>query len=151
MSESPWVTLSRRQKRAERQQYVQNPNTVTRPSPGVASKVCTVSGDFRQSQRNDPSLKNAWQQALNPEEHAHTRVGGHELVRKKARERVRGSKGKEIKAAQQEPGLRKERENEVKILQGQYNRERRENTREKEQRKTKKQPFQNRKEKENHR
>ncbi|KAJ1088872.1 hypothetical protein NDU88_002026 [Pleurodeles waltl] len=186
MSRSPRVTLSRRQKRIQRQQYVQKPNTVTRPSPGVASKVCTVSGDFRQSQRDDPSLKNAWQQALNPEEHAtnatltdahyeqllhviegyrdvfsklpgrthlaehpirtknetisrqrpyrvpevkHKAVGGHDLGQKKAPERVRGSEGQAIKAAQQEPGLREERENEV-LLQGQYNQERKENTRE---------------------
>ncbi|KAJ1144114.1 hypothetical protein NDU88_010416 [Pleurodeles waltl] len=53
---------------------------------------------------------------------AESGVGGHELGRTNARERVRGSKGQEIKAAQQEQDLRKERENEVQILQGQYKR-----------------------------
>ncbi|KAJ1178903.1 hypothetical protein NDU88_004144 [Pleurodeles waltl] len=61
--------LSKRQKRIQRQQYVQNPNKTTRVAPGIPGKVYTVAGDFRQSQRDDPSLKNAWQQALNHEEH----------------------------------------------------------------------------------
>ncbi|KAJ1149991.1 hypothetical protein NDU88_002789 [Pleurodeles waltl] len=69
VSRNPRDHLSKRQKRIQRQQYAQKPNETTRLGPGVTGKVCTVAGDFRQSQRDDPSLKNAWQQALNHEEH----------------------------------------------------------------------------------
>ncbi|KAJ1176042.1 hypothetical protein NDU88_001326 [Pleurodeles waltl] len=70
VSRTPKITLSKREKRVQRQHYTQKNNTPPEPSSRVASRVCTIPGEFWQSQRDDPSLKNAWQQALNPEERA---------------------------------------------------------------------------------
>ncbi|KAJ1138355.1 hypothetical protein NDU88_004742 [Pleurodeles waltl] len=70
ISRDPKVSLTRRQKRVQRQQYMQTYETQPSNGPAVASKVCTIAGDFRQSQQDDPSLRNAWQQAMNPEEQA---------------------------------------------------------------------------------
>ncbi|KAJ1170166.1 hypothetical protein NDU88_002047 [Pleurodeles waltl] len=59
--------LSKRQKRAQSQQHWEENQGNTDP-PGITGKVCTVAGDFRQKQREDPSLKNAWEKALSREE-----------------------------------------------------------------------------------
>ncbi|KAJ1159501.1 hypothetical protein NDU88_000008 [Pleurodeles waltl] len=68
-SQHPRKHLSKRQKRIQRQQYAVKDYEVTKMDPGATGKVYTVAGDFRQSQRDNPSLKNPWQQALNHEEH----------------------------------------------------------------------------------
>ncbi|KAJ1143223.1 hypothetical protein NDU88_009534 [Pleurodeles waltl] len=50
------VILSKRQKREQRRYYAQNPL----PQDGhmVTGTVCTITGDFRQNQKEDPTLKN---------------------------------------------------------------------------------------------
>ncbi|KAJ1117486.1 hypothetical protein NDU88_005686 [Pleurodeles waltl] len=50
--------LSKRQKRAQRQQHWEE-NRGNTDKPRITGKVYTVAGDFRQKQREDPSLKNA--------------------------------------------------------------------------------------------
>ncbi|KAJ1085401.1 hypothetical protein NDU88_005533 [Pleurodeles waltl] len=59
--------LSRKEKREQRQKYL-NPLTpeTSEPVPQTAT-VLTIAGSFRQTQREDPTLKNAWQQALHPD------------------------------------------------------------------------------------
>ncbi|KAJ1162227.1 hypothetical protein NDU88_002696 [Pleurodeles waltl] len=69
---------SKRQKRIQWQQYAKKAYEPTKMNPGATGKVYTVAGDFRQSQRYDPSLKNAWQQALNHEENVLLVVGEEE-------------------------------------------------------------------------
>ncbi|KAJ1188366.1 hypothetical protein NDU88_005127 [Pleurodeles waltl] len=59
--------LSKQQKRAQRQQNWEG-NRGNTDTPGITGKVYTVVGDFRQKQREDPSLKNAWAKALSSEE-----------------------------------------------------------------------------------
>ncbi|KAJ1190353.1 hypothetical protein NDU88_007091 [Pleurodeles waltl] len=59
---------SKQQKRIQHCQYAEKPFELTKKNPGATGKVYTVAGDFRQSQRDDPSLKNAWQQALKHED-----------------------------------------------------------------------------------
>ncbi|KAJ1118595.1 hypothetical protein NDU88_006786 [Pleurodeles waltl] len=59
--------LSRKQKREQRQEYHATPTPDShKPSPRAATVLTTV-GSFRQAQREDPTLKNAWQQALRPD------------------------------------------------------------------------------------
>ncbi|KAJ1149091.1 hypothetical protein NDU88_001909 [Pleurodeles waltl] len=69
VSQQPRIRLSKRQKRIQRQQYSIKDYEISKTNPGAIGKVYTVAGDFRQSQRDDPSLKNAWQKALHNEEH----------------------------------------------------------------------------------
>ncbi|KAJ1137838.1 hypothetical protein NDU88_004234 [Pleurodeles waltl] len=59
--------LSKRQKRAQRQQHWEE-NRGNTDTPGITGKVYTLAGDFRQKQREDHSLKNAWAKALSNEE-----------------------------------------------------------------------------------
>ncbi|KAJ1157020.1 hypothetical protein NDU88_009736 [Pleurodeles waltl] len=68
VSQRPKTQLSKRQKRTQRQQYSVKDYEVSKKDPGDTGKVYTVAGDFRQRQRDDSSLKNAWQQALRHEE-----------------------------------------------------------------------------------
>ncbi|KAJ1153116.1 hypothetical protein NDU88_005882 [Pleurodeles waltl] len=59
--------LSRKEKREQRQEY-QNPLTPETPEPvPQTDTVLTIAGTFRQAQREDPTLKNTWQQALHPD------------------------------------------------------------------------------------
>ncbi|KAJ1118703.1 hypothetical protein NDU88_006891 [Pleurodeles waltl] len=59
--------LSRKRKREQRLEY-QNPQSheITKTISQTAT-VLTIGGDFRQAQREDPTLKNAWQQVLHPD------------------------------------------------------------------------------------
>ncbi|KAJ1112129.1 hypothetical protein NDU88_000397 [Pleurodeles waltl] len=59
--------LSKQQKRLQKRQHWEENHGNTK-TPGVMGKVYTVAGDFRQSQREDPSLKNAWAKALSNKE-----------------------------------------------------------------------------------
>ncbi|KAJ1092575.1 hypothetical protein NDU88_005685 [Pleurodeles waltl] len=67
-NQPPKLRLSRQQKRIQRQQYWGKDYESNETTPGAMGKVYTVAGDFRQSQRDDPSLKNAWEKALSNEE-----------------------------------------------------------------------------------
>ncbi|KAJ1181399.1 hypothetical protein NDU88_006606 [Pleurodeles waltl] len=59
--------LSRKQKREQRREH-RNSLTLKIPAPTLhTAKVFTAVGNFRQAQREDPTLKNAWQQALHPD------------------------------------------------------------------------------------
>ncbi|KAJ1208980.1 hypothetical protein NDU88_004359 [Pleurodeles waltl] len=65
----PRIKLSRKQKREQRREYrnfrdLKNLDPTT--SPAV---ICTIKGDFRQCQHEDPTLKHAWHQALHPDGH----------------------------------------------------------------------------------
>ncbi|KAJ1201568.1 hypothetical protein NDU88_005376 [Pleurodeles waltl] len=68
-SRRPRVILSSKQKREQRQQYTQSQKGLKPNIPEAASIVCTITGDFQQRQHDDPTLKHAWQQALNLEDH----------------------------------------------------------------------------------
>ncbi|KAJ1163755.1 hypothetical protein NDU88_004208 [Pleurodeles waltl] len=68
-SRRPRVIPSRKQKREQRQNYIQTQKAPKSDIPEAASSVCTITGDFRQSQHDDPSLEHAWHQALNPDDH----------------------------------------------------------------------------------
>ncbi|KAJ1178017.1 hypothetical protein NDU88_003267 [Pleurodeles waltl] len=59
--------LSKRQKRAQRQQHWEE-NRGNTDTAGITGKVYTVAGNLRQKQREDPSLKNAWVKAHSSEE-----------------------------------------------------------------------------------
>ncbi|KAJ1119346.1 hypothetical protein NDU88_007532 [Pleurodeles waltl] len=65
-NQPPKLHLSKRQKRIQRRQYWGKDYESNKTTPGAMDKVYTVAGDFRQ--RDDPSLKNAWEKALSNEE-----------------------------------------------------------------------------------
>ncbi|KAJ1169877.1 hypothetical protein NDU88_001765 [Pleurodeles waltl] len=66
---TPRIKLSRKQKREQRRQYPLPRESRTTESQNPSAVICTITGDFRQSQHDDPKLKHAWQQALNPDNH----------------------------------------------------------------------------------
>ncbi|KAJ1218094.1 hypothetical protein NDU88_005680 [Pleurodeles waltl] len=62
------LKLSIKQKREQRREYhATTAPGLLEPAPQAATVLTTI-GSFRQAQREDPTLKNAWQQALNPDE-----------------------------------------------------------------------------------
>ncbi|KAJ1152497.1 hypothetical protein NDU88_005272 [Pleurodeles waltl] len=64
---TPRIKLSRKQKREQRQEH-RNLRDLRNldPTPHTATAF-TTTGDFRQAQHEDPTLKNAWHQALHPD------------------------------------------------------------------------------------
>ncbi|KAJ1181686.1 hypothetical protein NDU88_006888 [Pleurodeles waltl] len=59
--------LSKKQKREQKQGYWTNSDP-TKPSvTAVPKAIMSIAGRFRQAQREDPTLKNAWQIALAPD------------------------------------------------------------------------------------
>ncbi|KAJ1156144.1 hypothetical protein NDU88_008868 [Pleurodeles waltl] len=59
--------LSRKEKREQRQEYRNHiPHEIPESIPQTGT-VVTIAGTFRQAQREDPTLKNAWQQELHPD------------------------------------------------------------------------------------
>ncbi|KAJ1150154.1 hypothetical protein NDU88_002951 [Pleurodeles waltl] len=75
-SRIPRERPSKRQKRIQRHQYAEKTFELTKKNPGATGKVYTVARDFRQSQRDDPSLKNTWQQALRHEDNGELKGRG---------------------------------------------------------------------------
>ncbi|KAJ1144789.1 hypothetical protein NDU88_011084 [Pleurodeles waltl] len=63
----PRIKLSRKQKREQQRvhQSLRDPRKPESNSP--PAMICTTSGDLRQGQHDDPTLKNAWHQALQPD------------------------------------------------------------------------------------
>ncbi|KAJ1115795.1 hypothetical protein NDU88_004017 [Pleurodeles waltl] len=63
----PRIKLSRKPKREQRRVYqiLRDPRKPESNFP--PAMVCTTSGDFRQGQHDNPTLKNAWHQALHPD------------------------------------------------------------------------------------
>ncbi|KAJ1153668.1 hypothetical protein NDU88_006427 [Pleurodeles waltl] len=55
----PIEILSRKKKREQQKHYSQNRPAPLVDTPEVASRMCTIPGEFRQNQRDDPSLKHA--------------------------------------------------------------------------------------------
>ncbi|KAJ1199445.1 hypothetical protein NDU88_003279 [Pleurodeles waltl] len=68
--------LSRKQKREQRKEYHATPTTDTHMSVLRAATVLKSTGSFRQAQREDPTLKKSWQQALQPDERSKRAVRG---------------------------------------------------------------------------
>ncbi|KAJ1135546.1 hypothetical protein NDU88_001985 [Pleurodeles waltl] len=64
---TPKNKLSRKQKREQRREY-QNVRDLENICPTLhTATVFTTAGDFRQAQHGDPTLKNAWHQAVHPD------------------------------------------------------------------------------------
>ncbi|KAJ1162852.1 hypothetical protein NDU88_003317 [Pleurodeles waltl] len=61
-------TLSRKQKREQQRQYQLVRDSRPTDPKDPPAVICTIMGDFRQSQHKDPTLKHAWHQALNPDD-----------------------------------------------------------------------------------
>ncbi|KAJ1117369.1 hypothetical protein NDU88_005569 [Pleurodeles waltl] len=68
-SRKPQIKLSRNQKREQRQMYQLAREPRNADSKGRPAVICTITGDFRQSQQEDLKLKHSWHQALNPDDH----------------------------------------------------------------------------------
>ncbi|KAJ1161310.1 hypothetical protein NDU88_001797 [Pleurodeles waltl] len=60
----PRIKLSRKQKREQQRNHHRNVDP--KNSPAI---ICTITGDFRQCQYEDLTLKHAWHHALHPDEH----------------------------------------------------------------------------------
>ncbi|KAJ1189787.1 hypothetical protein NDU88_006529 [Pleurodeles waltl] len=76
--------LSRKQKQGQRQSYNGNLTLAAARPISHRATVLTAEGSFRQAQREDPLLKNAWQRALAPDETAVGRgvvEGGDTVIR----------------------------------------------------------------------
>ncbi|KAJ1088695.1 hypothetical protein NDU88_001851 [Pleurodeles waltl] len=68
-SRKPQVKLSRKQKREQRRMYqlARDPRSTDSKDPPAI--IYTITGDSRQCQHEDLTLKHAWHQALNPDDH----------------------------------------------------------------------------------
>ncbi|XP_069085522.1 uncharacterized protein [Pleurodeles waltl] len=66
------ATLSKKQKREQRHSYWQTLPSDEDSTP--SGRICSITGDFRQNQNEDPSLKHAWQQAQSGEIQGPTEV-----------------------------------------------------------------------------
>ncbi|KAJ1154992.1 hypothetical protein NDU88_007730 [Pleurodeles waltl] len=64
---TPRIKLSRKQKREQRREHRNFHNLRNLdPAPHTAT-IFTTTGEFRQAEHEDPTLKNAWHQALHPD------------------------------------------------------------------------------------
>ncbi|KAJ1201432.1 hypothetical protein NDU88_005241 [Pleurodeles waltl] len=65
---SPRRKLSKAQKRMQKQLYQKETITSNTPVPDPPKAIMSTAGQFQQAQREDPTLKNAWQISLSPDD-----------------------------------------------------------------------------------
>ncbi|KAJ1157237.1 hypothetical protein NDU88_009952 [Pleurodeles waltl] len=95
----PRIKLSIKQKREQRRKYQHARDPINSDPKTPPAIICTITGDFRQCQHEDLTLKHAWHQALHPDEHVEEEPRNPEGEKSRRLENERRATGRQRRAA----------------------------------------------------